>query len=257
MASISAGSGTQADERLMAHRTWLEIRDAAANGAGVILPVGATEQHGPHLPAGTDTIVSTAICVAVAETTGAVVLPAIPVGCSFGHGCEIPGTLSLPPALLAEIVRHYADWAACSGLRRLLFVNGHMGNSSALGAGTDHLRLERRDLRANWVEWWLLTDRLRSAMLHEGADVHGNRAETAMMLHVAPHLVDLAAAAGADDEDRTGGLVFRYTASALSRNGVTGRPSEATPELGAELMAEATGALAALVERGRTEEPPL
>ncbi|HST64939.1 MAG TPA: creatininase family protein [Mycobacteriales bacterium] len=222
-----------------------------------LVPVGATEQHGPHLPAGTDTIVATAVCTEVAAATGAVVLPAIPVGCSFGHGREIPGTLSLTPALLAALVGQYADWAASSGLRRLLFVNGHMGNSAALGAGTDHLRLERPDLKANWVEWWLLTDRLRAAMLHEGADVHGNRAETAMMLHVAPELVDLAAAAGADDEDRTGDLVFRYTASALSRNGVTGRPSEATAALGAELMAEAVTALSALVERGRTEEPPL
>jgi creatinine amidohydrolase len=222
-----------------------------------LVPVGATEQHGPHLPTGTDTIVATAVCAAVAGATGAVLLPAIPVGCSFGHGRQIPGTLSLTPELLAALVRQYADWAASSGLRRLLFVNGHMGNSSALGAGTDHLRLERPDLRANWVEWWLLTDRLRTAMLHEGADVHGNRAETAMMLHVAPELVDLAAARTADDEDRTDGLVFRYTASALSRNGVTGRPSEATAELGAELMAEAIGALSALVERGRVEEPPL
>lgn len=222
-----------------------------------LVPVGATEQHGPHLPTGTDTIVATAVCAEVARATGAAVLPAIPVGCSFGHGREIPGTLSLTPELLAAVVRQYADWAASSGLRRLLFLNGHMGNSAALGAATDHLRLDRPDLRANWVEWWLLTPRLRAAMLHEGRDVHGNRAETSMMLHVAPGLVDLAAAAGADDEDRTEGLVFRYTASALSRNGITGRPSEATAELGAELMREAAGALGALVERGRTEEPPL
>jgi creatinine amidohydrolase len=239
---------------------WAELPSPALvfgpNEVGLV-PVGATEQHGPHLPAGTDTIVASAICAAVGSATGAVVLPAIPVGCSFGHGREIPGTLSLTPELLAALVRQYADWAASSGLRRLLFVNGHMGNSAALGAGTDHLRLERPDLKANWVEWWLLTDRLRAAMLHEGADVHGNRAETSMMLHVAPDLVDLAAAAGADDEDRTDGLVFRYTASALSRNGVTGRPSEATASLGAELMAEAVTALSALVGRARIEEPPL
>ena len=222
-----------------------------------LVPVGATEQHGPHLPTGTDTVIATAVCAGAARRTGAVVLPAIAVGCSFGHGRDIPGTLSLSPELLAAVVRQYAEWAAASGLRRLLFLNAHMGNAAALGAGTDHLRLDRPDLRSGWTEWWELTPELRAAMLREGQDVHGNRAETAMMLHLAPELVDLAAAATADDEDRTAGLVFRYTVSALSRTGVTGRPSEATPELGARLVEEAGAALAGLVERGRVEEPPV
>ena len=221
-----------------------------------LVPVGATEQHGPHLPTGTDTYIAGAVCAGAAERTGAVVLPAIAVGCSFGHGRDIPGTLSLSPELLAAVVRQYADWAAASGLRRLFFLNAHMGNAAALGAGTDHLRLERPDLRSGWTEWWHLTPELRAAMLHEGEDVHGNRAETAMMLHLAPELVDLGAAAAADDEDRTAGLVFRYTVSALSRAGVTGRPSEATAELGERLVGSAADALAALVERGRREEPP-
>ena len=77
------------------------------------------------------------------------------------------------------------------------------------------------------------------------------------MMALAPHLVKLDRLADADDADRTDGLVFRYTAPALSTNGVTGRPSEATVELGRRLVERSVAALADLVVRGRVEEPPL
>jgi creatinine amidohydrolase len=222
-----------------------------------LVPVGATEQHGPHLPTGTDTVIATAICERASVLCGAVVLPPIAIGCSYGHGRELTGTLSLSPEELAAVVRSYADWAAASGLRRLVYLNAHLGNAAALGVGTDHLRLHRPDLRVGVVAWWDLTDDLHDGMFREGPDVHGNRAETAMMLHLAPDLVDAGLAAAADDEDRSAGLVFRYTVTALSRAGVTGRPSEATEELGAHLVGDAASALAALVERARAEEPPV
>ncbi|HVQ96147.1 MAG TPA: creatininase family protein [Mycobacteriales bacterium] len=221
-----------------------------------LVPVGATEQHGPHLPTGTDTMIASGICARAAARCGAVVLPAIPIGCSYGHG-HSRGTLSLAPEQLAGLIRQYAEWAAWSGLRRLLFLNAHLGNSAAIGTGTDHLRLHRPDLRVGAREWWGLSPDLRAAMFAEGPDVHGNRAETAIMLHLAPGLVDLARAPAADDEDRTAGLVFRYTTAQLSRTGATGRPSEATVELGERLVTGAAAALAELVERGRTERAPI
>jgi creatinine amidohydrolase len=77
------------------------------------------------------------------------------------------------------------------------------------------------------------------------------------VLALAPDLVHLDRLVDADDEDRTGDLVFRYTAPALSRNGVTGRPSEADAALGHRLLDSSADAIARLVERGRVEEPPL
>ena len=77
------------------------------------------------------------------------------------------------------------------------------------------------------------------------------------MLAITPHLVHLDRLDTADDEDRTGGLVFRYTAVSLSTNGVTGRPSEATAELGHRLVGLTVDALCARIERGRLEKPPL
>jgi creatinine amidohydrolase len=222
-----------------------------------LVPVGATEQHGPHLPAGTDTIIAAGICARAAEQCGALSLPAIPVAVSYGHGTQLPGTLSLPTEVVAAIVRQYAQWAATSGLRRLLFVNSHLGNSAALGMATDELRLYHPELRVGVVDWWSLDRTVAAEATTDGEDIHANRAETAMMLALAPELVHTDRLADADDEDRTAELVFRYTAPALSRNGVTGRPSEATGELGDKLLRLTVAALVDRIQRGRTEEPPL
>jgi creatinine amidohydrolase len=240
-------------------QAWPTLLDLAAQGDGEVglVPVGATEQHGPHLPTGTDTIIATTVCDLASELTGAPVLPAIPVACSYGHGTIMPGTLSLTPSLLAAVAIQYAEWAATSGLTRLIFVNAHFGNAASLGTATDHLRLYRPDLRVAAVDWWSLDPEVAHDTTVDGDDVHAGRAETSIMLHIAPHLVDLGKASTADDPDRTQGLVFRYTAPALSTNGVTGRPSDASPEFGSRLLDRTVTALAELIRKGRIEKPPL
>jgi hypothetical protein len=77
------------------------------------------------------------------------------------------------------------------------------------------------------------------------------------MLAVAPDLVHLDRLESSDDPDRTAGLVFRYTAPALSTNGVTGKPSLATVELGQRLLQLTVAAIVSKIERGRVEKPPL
>ncbi len=222
-----------------------------------LVPVGAIEQHGPHLPAGTDTLIAERLCELTSERTGCPVLPPLSFGASFGHGTVLPGTLSASPELLAAQCVQVAEWAATSGLRRLLFVNAHLNNVAALSLATDHLRLYRPDLRSGYVSWFTIDATVLAECTTDGDDVHANRAETAVMLALAPELVRTDRIADADDPDRTAGLVFRYTAPALSTNGVTGRPSEATVELGEKLVELTVAALADLVVRGRTEEPPL
>jgi creatinine amidohydrolase len=234
---------------------WPELREISATDVGLV-PVGATEQHGPHLPTATDTIIATALCNKASARTGAIVLPAIPVGASYGHGTILPGTLSLTPELLAALVRQWAEWASESGLRRLLFVNAHLGNAPSLAIATDHLRLLRPDLRAAAVNWWTLDPIVATESVLDGDDLHANRSETSVMLAFAPDLVHRDRLGEADDADRTAELVFRYTAPALSTNGVTGRPSEATAELGQKLIALTVDALVERIERGRVEEPP-
>lgn len=242
--------------RIWERLAWPELTELV--GEVGLVPVGATEQHGPHLPTATDTLIAEAVCRRVSERTGALVLPAIPVAASYGHGTALPGTISLTPELLAQVVRQYAEWAAAtSKLTRLLLVNAHYGNSAALGIATDHLRLHRPDLQIGAVDWWSVDPAVSQAMTADGEDIHANCGETSVMLALAPDLVHLDRLAEADDPDRTAGLVFRYTATSLSTNGVTGRPSGATAELGEELLDRAVATISNLVERGRKEEPPL
>lgn len=238
--------------------TAVELAQTALGDCVGLVPVGATEQHGPHLPTDTDTRIAQAICDGVAQRCdAAIVLPAIPIGCSLGHGTSFAGTLSLFPEELVRLLVRYAEWSALSGLTRLIFVNGHMGNVAALGSATDRLRFLRPDIKSTWVDWWQISTHVAAEAFRDGDDIHANRAETAMVLHLWPDLVNQDTLCSADDEDRTEGLTFRYTAQALSRNGVTGRPSEATTALGKELYEAVVDAVTALAVAGLTEQPPI
>jgi creatinine amidohydrolase len=239
--------------------TWCEIEALVDNQPNevALLPVGATEQHGPHLPTGTDTIIATELSRAVSRRTGAVVLPALTIGCSFGHGTALPGTLSATPERLADIVRDTVEWAGASGVTRVLAVNGHFGNQASLAVAGDHLRHHRPTLRFGVLNWWTLTPEVTAETLADGEDIHANRAETALMMALAPDMVRHDQVPLADDPDRTAGLVFRYTAPNLSLNGVTGSPSLATPELGHRLLEMVVHTMSEAVTRGRTEVPPL
>jgi creatinine amidohydrolase len=138
-----------------------------------------------------------------------------------------------------------------------LIVSGHVGNASALRVAIDGLRVESPELRVGLIDWWSVDPDVAAETTRDVEDWHGNRAETSLMLALAPDLVDLLAAKEADDEDRSQGLVFAYTAKQLSRNGITGRPSEATAEIGIRLWTKIVESTVKLVHLAATEAPPL
>lgn len=242
--------------------TWPALRDHIEklehDGHAVgLIPFGATEQHGPHLPTGTDTLVATALCERASAATGAVVLPPVNIGVSYGHGDHIPGTLSWTPVQAAQMLTQVVDWAARSGVRRFLVVNAHAGNVAATSVALDEIRFARPDLRIGAFHWWQSSEELTRELTSDGGDVHANRAETSAVMALAPHLVVQSELEGADDPDRTGGLVFAYTATELSTNGVTGSPSLASAELGQRLLALAMDGLVDRITAAKHEEAPL
>ncbi len=205
--------------------TWPEVERVSAGPTTLIVPLGATEQHGPHLPLGTDTTIAVALAdIAAVELPGSQVAPPVPYGSSGEHQ-DFPGTLSIG-ARATELVLVELGRSAVLSFDRLLFVNGHGGNALPVTAAVGLLREEGHDVRA-WSPRF-------------GGDAHAGRTETSLMLALMPRLVrDLREAgnpaplAALIDDLRAEGV------RALAPNGVLGDPTEASAAEGEELVAAA------------------
>ncbi|MFT3907723.1 MAG: creatininase family protein [Steroidobacteraceae bacterium] len=237
--------------------TWKELPGILGEHAAAILPVGATEQHGPHLGCGVDSVIAEELCAIAAQRTGVPMLPLLPYGCSLGHSRRWPGTIALTPGLLMELVRQIGDWAYHSGVRRLFIVNAHVTNAAPLRCALEMLRSEYDDLMVAVINTATLSARVREFHAADGADWHANDAETSMMLAIAPQGVRTERLAEADDPDRTDECVFAHPVNRTSCNGVTGKPSLATADKGRQWFDWLVEDLCALIQKGSTERPPL
>ncbi len=244
---------------VLEHLAWPEIAGLREkNGGMLLLPLGATEQHGPHLPVAMDTLLAEAVCHAVSGITGVPVLSALRYTVSQGHTPKWPGTFSLHHETFISTLRDIAAWAEASGWKRLVLVNAHFGNDAPARVAVDQLRLAHLGkLQVGLVNVFQLTGPIWKCYTSDAGDLHANRAETSLMLHLHPQLVHLDRLSAADDPDRTQGTVFSYPVAQTSMNGVTGTPSEATAEEGAKLLEEMVAALCEKVAKGVVEEPPL
>jgi creatinine amidohydrolase len=243
---------------LWSQRTWSELpADLAAVQSAAVLPVGATEQHGPHLGCGVDTVIADRLCAAVCSRTGVPMLPTLPYGCSLGHSRRWPGTIGVEPVTLIELVTQIGDWAYHSGVRRLFIVNAHVTNAAPLRCALEMLRARHDELMVALFNTATLSPRVRQSSAADGDDWHANDLETSVMLSVAPEMVRSDVQALADDPDRTAGLVFSHPVNRTSTNGVTGRPSAATAGNGARWFEWMVEDLETLVRRGLEERPPL
>lgn len=115
----------------LAEISWIDAEELLKRNDVALIPVGSTEQHGPHNPLGTDHLVAGALSRVVGERTGVAVLPIIPVGVSEHHR-HFPGTLWVPPATFREYVKAIALSVASHGARKIIFINGHGGNTASL-----------------------------------------------------------------------------------------------------------------------------
>lgn len=204
----------------------------------LLVPLGSTEQHGPHLPLDTDTRIATAVAAAAAEALGDLVAPAIAYGSSGEHE-GFPGTVSIGTEALMVLLVEYGR-SACEWARRLVFVNGHGGNVDALSAAIRLLRTEGRD-----VAWWSCSA--------DGADAHAGHAETSVLLHLSPEDVGVGEMQPGNTEPladilprlRKGGV------SAVSATGVLGDPTTATVEAGSRIFEEMVVGCVARIRRWR------
>ncbi|MGY1635775.1 mycofactocin biosynthesis peptidyl-dipeptidase MftE [Geodermatophilus sp. SYSU D00742] len=201
----------------------------------LLVPLGAVEQHGHHLPLATDTTVACTVADAAAgDLDGALLAPALAYGASGEHE-GFPGTVSIGTAALTGLLTEYGR-SACRWAGRLVLVNGHGGNLDALRASVAVLRSEGRDV--GWFPCGV-----------PGADAHAGRTETSLMLHVEPALVRSDRAV-AGDTTPIAELLPRLRAEGVhgvSPTGVLGDPAGASAEEGATLLAAMAGRLTAAV----------
>jgi mycofactocin system creatininase family protein len=231
------GDATWPEVDSLAHR---RASDEVAPSPILLIPVGSTEQHGPHLPMATDTIIAEELVGrAVHHTDGLMIGPTISVGASGEHA-GFAGTLSIGTAALTSVVLELvrsADWAA-----GVVFVNGHGGNRDAVVAAVDTSNSEGRRVLAWWPRWPQRRD-------GGPADLHAGRIETSMMLAIDPGLVRLERAVAGPDasiaELRARGV------RAVSDTGVLGDPDGASGREGERFITAFVEDLVHQIERWR------
>lgn len=236
--------------------SWQEV--AALRGRGVtmaILPVGATEQHGPHLPLGVDTLSAEAVARGASARTGIPVLPALSYGCSLGHSPRWPGTLSLRPETLSRIVLEIAEWLLAAGFDRLLMLNGHVTNWAPLRCGLENIRHTHPQMRVALRSLWEISAEAHRRYHADAANFHANCAETSLMLALRPDLVHLDRAV--DEPDRSAGRFFAYRVCDESLTGTVGSPSRARVEDGRDLLELCIRELAMQLTHALGESAPL
>ena len=238
--------------------TWEEVGRLVSQGMDTaLLPVGATEQHGPHMGCGMDAEIAQQLVRTVAEQTQAALLPTLPYGCSLGHSQRWPGTLALQPKTLIDVVKQIGDWVYASGFRRLFIINSHVTNFAPLRCALEMLRAEHDGFMVALVNSASISERVRERHYHDADDWHANEAETSLMLALRPDMVREERIKDSDDPDRTEACVFSHPVNRTSLNGVTGKPSLASREKGEELFRWMVQDLSEMVMRGMREESPL
>lgn len=214
----------------LAELPWPEVAERAAAGAILAVPLGSTEQHGPHLPLSTDTDVAVALCQHLSGVRPDVlVAPPVPYGSSGEHD-GFAGTLSIGQQATELLVLELGR-SATRTFRHVLFVSAHGGNAEAVARAVTQLRSRSRDVTVFQPAW--------------DGDPHAGHHETALQLVLRPESVRMDHATAGNTQPLTTLMPLLRTGGvrAVSPSGILGDPTAATPADGARLLAELGDAL--------------
>jgi creatinine amidohydrolase len=227
---------------MLADCTLVEVEEQIARSPKVLIPVGATEQHGPHAPFGTDFILSTEVSRRVARRSDALVAPPLAYGVSGDHR-GYAGVPFLSPATMTALVQDVVRSLADGGFREIVLVNGHYTNFIVLSAAIMEIgdRLPPGTIAFPFNYWDALPPDQLAAYLGPEVGLHANIGETSAVMAVDASLVDLSRAERdypAFPVTPTPAMVSAYFFSArgslprASRSGVWGDPTGSTAEQG-------------------------
>lgn len=232
-----------------------EAKRQAAAGAIALLPTGATEQHGPHLPVGTDTYAVETICrtaaAQVADRVPVVVTPTLPFG-SSQHHLAFGGTMSVSTTVYYQLVRDLVESLIVSGFGRALIVNGHGGNHEIVQLVVRDLALVHPVKLGGASYWQIAADAFAGtdAASYGRVPGHAGAFETSLIMVLQPHLVQEPRPSRDDDPSiiNPSSLPKRLRVEQNQWwtvfDGYTDSPSRATPEHGQKYIALAAEAVA-------------
>ena len=243
-----------------------QLREIASQDPVVIVPVGSIEQHGSHLPTGCDSMIGTEVCHAAArhmiKTGPVVVTPTVWTGIS-PHHVEFGGTLTLDTSTFFGVIRCLCDSIRGYGIRKIVYLNAHGGNSVPLQVIVSDLAREY-DLPLVALDYYrLIMDVWKEVLDHPSELEHAGEAETSMLMHIAPELVEEAHLAGAfgpvlpEVSSFVGDQPYRWRSFATrTETGVLGNAEQSSAEKGATLLEEAASRLANVLSTAELWELP-
>ncbi len=223
--------------------TWPEVEGYLATRTDILIPIGATEQHGPFGLIGTDSLCAEGVANTAGERAGILVTPVLSVGMSLHH-LAFPGSMSLQPSTMIAVLRDLADSLAHHGFTRLHFVNGHGGNIATAHAAFSEIHHRHPQLRCRMSNWYELpaVAGLVKARLGDSEGAHATPSELSLSWALHPeHQRQTAPQAGAAVMT---GFCGAEDFRALFPDGRVGADQHrASVALGAELLEAAAGEL--------------
>jgi creatinine amidohydrolase len=232
--------------------SWTEFDEFRKNCDLVILPSGAIEEYGPHMPMGSDIIAAEAIAHLVADATGALVGPSLEVGDSRVLSA-FPGTMCVSEAnfkgYMSDICESLRRW----GFKRFLFITGHAGNLGMIAGICKGYKVTHPELKMAQIDWWrFASQNTGDALVYKDYMAHGHAAEcgTSVMLHLHPELVNMEAAAShkLESENLFPDVVQYFSIKDKTSSGVIGDPTIATAEKGEKVVKACLDRILAFIE---------
>lgn len=257
-ASAHEQAPTPSEPILLANLTSPQTGDLLPSVEMVLIPVGAHEQHGPALPVSTDTLTAQVLCSLVGSLLRPriAVAPTIPWGVSWHHQGR-PGTISLREETLIAVVMDHIDSLYRQGVKRILLVNTHGGNTAALTIAAERAKRELGVPLVAPVFAYTLIANAASEVLGSESIGHGGGDEASAILAIRPELVseEELGKPAVNAELQRRATILRAAGGSLpvmmhktSPSGATGDATGASAEAGNAILGQATGRLRAICE---------
>ncbi len=250
--------------------SWLEVKEAVKEERVPLIPVGSTEQHGPHLPTKTDIFLAYEICKAATNKIPDKSLVMPPVNYGYNeHHLDFPATIHISYETLIKFVIDIGKSLAHHGFKRIVIVNGHGSNTAPMELAARRITLETSAICASLTYLSIAPEVFQ---LLEGEEAHGGDVETSMMLYLSPQSVNMSKAVrdwdfpkskfitfGVEPKGKSfavagGNVQFVDWWSRVSKTGIIGDPTKANKERGKRMFEIFVDKLAEFIEEFRKRE---